>query len=51
MNQLYLTSRKNFEILDEDFTLPITLKIHVILEHYSDYFNGTGKIMKHTIYI
>ena len=26
----------------------MTLKIHVILEHYSDYFQWTGKTMKFT---
>ena len=28
----------NFEFLFEEFRLPMTLKIHVIIDHYSDYF-------------
>ena len=38
----------NFEFLYEEFKLPMTLKIHVIIDHYSDYFMWTGKTMKYT---
>ena len=27
----------------ENFNLPMTLKIHVIVDHYADYFKETGK--------
>ena len=27
----------------ENFNLPLTLKIHVIVDHYADYFKETGK--------
>ena len=40
--------KTNFEYLNEEFKLSMTLKIHVILEHYSDYFRWTGKTMKFT---
>ena len=40
--------KTNFEFLNEEFKLPMTLKIHVILEHYSDYFEWTGKTKKYT---
>ena len=40
--------KTNFEFLNEEFKLSMTLKIHVILEHYSDYFQWTGKTMKYT---
>ena len=40
--------KTNFEYLNEEFKLSMTLKIHVILEHYSDYFQWTGKTMKFT---
>ena len=35
----------NFEFLNEEFKLPMTLKIHAILEHY---FQWTGRNMKYT---
>ena len=38
----------NFEFLNEEFLLPMTLKIHVILHHYSDYFQWTGTTMRNT---
>lgn len=38
----------NFEFLNEEFLLPMTLKIHVILHHYSDYFEWTGNTMRYT---
>ena len=38
----------NFEFLYEEFNLPMTLKIHVIIDHYSDYFSWTGRTMKYT---
>ena len=31
-----------FYKLYKDFKLPMTLKIHVIVDHYSDYFKETG---------
>ena len=37
-----------FYKLYEDFKLPMTLKIHVIVDHYADYFEETGKIFKST---
>ena len=40
--------KTNFEFLNEEFKLSMTLKIHVIFEHYSDYFQWTGKTMKYT---
>ena len=30
------------------FKLPMTLKIHVIVDHYADYFKETGKNFKST---
>ena len=32
----------------EDFKLPMPLKIHVIIDHYADYFEETGKNFKST---
>ena len=37
-----------FEFLYEEFTLPMTLKIHVIIDHYSDYFQWTNQTMRLT---
>ena len=37
-----------FEKLYTDFKLPMTLKIHVIVDHYSDYFKETGKNFRTT---
>ena len=37
-----------FDKLYKDFKLPMTLKIHVIVDHYSDYFKETGKKFKST---
>jgi hypothetical protein len=31
-----------FDVLYEKFQLPMTLKIHVIVDHYSDYIKETG---------
>ena len=38
----------NFEFLNEEFLLPMTIKIHAILHHYSDYFEWTGTTMRYT---
>ena len=38
----------NFEFLFEEFRLPMTLKIHVIIDHYSDYFQWTNQTMRLT---
>ena len=35
-------------MVHELFDVSETLKIHVILNHYSDYFEMTGKIFKET---
>ena len=35
-------------VLFEKYNLSWTLKIHVILDHYSTYFEITGKRMRHT---
>ena len=40
--------RECFEVVHELFDVSETLKIHVILNHYSDYFEMTGKIFKET---
>ena len=32
-----------FNKMYEEFKLPMTLKIHVIVDHYADYFKETGK--------
>ena len=37
-----------FEKLYTDFKLPMTLKIHVIVDHYSDYFKETGNFFRKT---
>ena len=37
-----------FEFLYEEFRLPMTLKIHVIIDHYSDYFQWTNQTMRLT---
>ena len=31
--------KTNFDFLYEEFNLPMTLKIHVLIDHYSDYFS------------
>ena len=38
----------NFEYLFENFKLNMTLKIHIILHHYKDYFDMTQKSMRFT---
>lgn len=40
--------RNNFDLLFDEFGLPMTLKIHVIYHHYEDYFQWTKKTMKYT---
>ena len=40
--------KTNFDFLFEEFNLPMTLKIHVILDHYSEYFEWTNKTMRYT---
>ena len=37
-----------FDKLYTDFKLPMTLKIHVIVDHYSDYFKEIGKFFRKT---
>ena len=37
-----------FDKLYENLRLPMTLKIHVIVDHYGDYFKETGKNFKLT---
>ena len=34
-----------FDKLYKDFKLPMTLKIHAIVDHYSDYFKETGNFL------
>ena len=38
----------NFEFFFEEFRLPMTLKIHVIIDHYSDYFQWSNQTMRLT---
>ena len=38
----------NFEYLFENFNLNMTLKVHIILHHYKDYFDMTQKSMRFT---
>ena len=38
----------NFEYLFENFNLNMTLKVHIILQHYQDYFDMTQKSMRFT---
>ena len=40
--------RQKFMVMFENYNLSWTLKIHVILDHYSTYFEITGKTMRHT---
>ena len=40
--------KNNFEFLNEEFLLPMSLEIHVILHHYSEYFEWTGTTMRYT---
>ena len=40
--------KTNFDYLYEEFHLPMTIKIHVILDHYQDYFKWTNKTMRLT---
>ena len=52
----YVTTKKlilfdfsvNFEYLFENFNLNMTLKVHIILHHYKDYFDMTQKSMRFT---
>ena len=37
-----------FDYLYEEFNLPMTLKIHVIVHHYKQYFEWTDKTMRFT---
>ena len=37
-----------FDKLYKDFKLPMTLKVHVIFDHYSDYFKETGIFFRKT---
>ena len=38
----------NFNYLHDNFRLNMTLKVHIILHHYQDYFDWTGKTMRFT---
>ena len=38
----------NFFYLYENFNLNMTLKVHIILHHYNDYFDWTGRTMRLT---
>ena len=38
----------NFFYLYENFHLNMTLKVHIILHHYHDYFDWTGRTMRFT---
>ena len=38
----------NFEYLFESFNLNMTLKVHIILHHYQDYFDMKQKSMRFT---
>ena len=40
--------QENFDYLFQNFSLNMTLKVHVILHHYSYYFTNTGKTFKDT---
>jgi len=40
--------RRKFFYLHQNFNLSMTLKIHVILDHYSYYFEQTGSSFKDT---
>ena len=40
--------RTNFNYLYEEFKLPMTLKIHVIYDHYEFFFENSGNSMKFT---
>ena len=37
-----------FDVLYEKFQLPMTLNIHIIVDHYGDYFKETGTFFKLT---
>ena len=38
----------NFNYLHDNFGLNMTMKVHIILHHYQDYFDWTGKTMRFT---
>ena len=40
--------KQAFEVVHQEFGLSQTLKIHVIFDHYSDYFAMTGKNLRET---
>ena len=40
--------KRNFYFLYENVGLNMTLKIHIILDHYKDYFEWTAKTFRHT---
>ena len=40
--------KTNFDFLYEEFKLPMTLRIHLIIDHYSDYFQWTNQTMRLT---
>ena len=35
--------KQNFEFLFENFNLNMSLKVHIIIHHYQDYFEWRGK--------
>ena len=40
--------RTNFDYLYGEFNIPMTLKIHVIVHHYKEYFEWNNKTMRFT---
>ena len=38
----------NFDFLYENFGLNMTLKVHIIFHHYKEYFDLSGKTLRHT---
>ena len=48
LGQVLADFRQKFMVMFEKYNLSWTLKIHVILDHYSTYFEKAGKTMWHT---
>ena len=44
--QILKDFKDSFEICYELFDMNMTLKIHIIIDHYEDFFRMTGKTMK-----
>ena len=38
----------NFDYLFDNFGLNMSLKVHIILDHYKEYFDLAGKTLRHT---